>query len=257
MKAYTAKAKKALDMAARLSKSMHHNYVGTEHILAGLLKEGQGAAAEVLFANHVRLDQLLNLIKDLISPGGGTVLLERDGYTPRTEQVLLRAADEAERFRSDEIGTEHILIAILKEGDCAASRLLNTLNVNPQKIFVELLGAMGEDPQKFRDELSKGRNAGRGTTTPTLDQYSRDLTAMARQNLLDPVIGRKAENDRVIQILSRRGKNNPCLIGEPGVGKTAVAEGIAQRIVNGTVPDTVADKRLVALDMSGLNLKSE
>ena len=257
MKAYTAKAKKALDMAARLSKSMHHNYVGTEHILAGLLKEGQGAAAEVLFANHVRLDQLLNLIKDLISPGGGTVLLERDGYTPRTEQVLLRAADEAERFRSDEIGTEHILIAILKEGDCAASRLLNTLNVNPQKIFVELLGAMGEDPQKFRDELSKGRNAGRGTTTPTLDQYSRDLTAMARQNLLDPVIGRKAENDRVIQILSRRGKNNPCLIGEPGVGKTAVAEGIAQRIVNGTVPDTVADKRLVALDMSGLVAKSK
>ena len=257
MKAYTAKAKKALDMAARLSKSMHHNYVGTEHILAGLLKEGQGAAAEVLFANHVRLDQLLNLIEDLISPGGETVLLERDGYTPRTEQVLLRAADEAERFRSDEIGTEHILIAILKEGDCAASRLLNTLNVNPQKIFVELLGAMGEDPQKFRDELSKGRNAGRGTTTPTLDQYSRDLTAMARQNLLDPVIGRKAENDRVIQILSRRGKNNPCLIGEPGVGKTAVAEGIAQRIVNGTVPDTVADKRLVALDMSGLVAKSK
>ncbi len=257
MKAYTAKAKKALDMAARLSKSMHHNYVGTEHILAGLLKEGQGAAAEVLFANHVRLDQLLNLIEDLISPGGETVLLERDGYTPRTEQVLLRAADEAERFRSDEIGTEHILIAILKEGDCAASRLLNTLNVNPQKIFVELLGAMGEDPQKFRDELSKGRNAGRGTTTPTLDQYSRDLTAMARQNLLDPVIGRKAENDRVIQILSRRGKNNPCLIGEPGVGKTAVAEGIAQRIVNGTVPDTVADKRLIALDMSGLVAKSK
>lgn len=257
MKAYTAKAKKALDMAARLSKSMHHNYIGTEHILAGLLKEGQGAAAEVLTANHVRLDQLLKLIEDLISPGGETAVMEPDGYSPRTEQVLCRAADEAERFRSDEIGTEHILIAILKEGDCAASRLLNTLNVNPQKIFVDLLGAMGEEPQRFRDELNKGKNAASTTTTPTLDQYSRDLTAMARKNLLDPVIGRKAENDRVIQILSRRGKNNPCLIGEPGVGKTAVAEGIAQRIVDGTVPDTVADKRLVSLDMSGLVARSK
>ena len=223
MKAYTAKAKKALDMAARLSRSMHHNYIGTEHILAGLLKEGTGVAAEVLSTNHVQLDKLLKLIEELISPGDEIQLMEKDGYSPRTQQVLERAAEEAEHFHSDEIGTEHLLIAIVKEGDCAASRLLNTLGANPQKIFVELIGAMGEDPAKYREEYSKSKNSQRGgSTTPTLDQYSRDLTAMARDNLLDPVVGRKEENDRVIQILSRRGKNNPCLIGEPGVGKTAI-----------------------------------
>ena len=258
MKAYTAKAKKALDMAARLSRSMHHNYIGTEHILAGLLKEGTGVAAEVLSTNHVQLDKLLKLIEELISPGDEIQLMEKDGYSPRTQQVLERASEEAEHFHSDEIGTEHLLIAIVKEGDCAASRLLNTLGANPQKIFVELIGAMGEDPAKYREEYTKSKNSQRGgSTTPTLDQYSRDLTAMARDNLLDPVVGRKEENDRVIQILSRRGKNNPCLIGEPGVGKTAIVEGIAQRIVNGTVPDTVAEKRLVSLDMSGLVAKSK
>lgn len=256
MKRYTQKAKKAMDLANRLSRSMHHNYVGTEHILAGLLKEGTGVAAEVLSSNNIQLDKLMELIKELISPEESTAVADRDGYSPRTQVVLEHASDEADRFRSDEIGTEHILLAIVKEGDCAASRLLNTLGVNLQKLFVDIIGAMGEDPGKYRDDLQRGKTA-QASTTPTLDQYSRDLTAMARENLLDPVVGRKTENDRVIQILSRRGKNNPCLIGEPGVGKTAIVEGIAQRIVNGLVPDTVADKRLVSLDMSGLVAKSK
>ena len=256
MKRYTQKAKKAMDLANRLSRSMHHNYVGTEHILAGLLKEGTGVAAEVLSSNNIQLDKLMELIKELISPEESTAVADRDGYSPRTQVVLEHASDEADRFRSDEIGTEHSLLAIVKEGDCAASRLLNTLGVNLQKLFVDIIGAMGEDPGKYRDDLQRGKTA-QASTTPTLDQYSRDLTAMARENLLDPVVGRKTENDRVIQILSRRGKNNPCLIGEPGVGKTAIVEGIAQRIVNGLVPDTVADKRLVSLDMSGLVAKSK
>lgn len=256
MKRYTQKAKKAMDLANRLSRSMHHNYVGTEHILAGLLKEGTGVAAEVLSSNNIQLDKLMELIKELISPEENIVVADRDGYSPRTQLVLEHASDEADRFRSEEIGTEHILLAIVKEGDCAASRLLNTLGVNLQKLFVDIIGAMGEDPGKYRDDMQRGKTAN-VSTTPTLDQYSRDLTAMARENLLDPVVGRKTENDRVIQILSRRGKNNPCLIGEPGVGKTAIVEGIAQRIVNGVVPDTVAEKRLVSLDMSGLVAKSK
>ena len=162
----------------------------------------------------------------------------------------------ADRFDSERIGTEHLLLAIIKEGDCAASRLLNTMGANPQKLFVDILAAMGEDPAQYREEIQRGRNE-EATLTPTLDQYSRDLTAMARAGRLDPVIGREKETERVIQILCRRGKNNPCLIGEPGVGKTAIVEGIAQSLVNGNVPDIVADKRLVSLDMSGLVAKSK
>ena len=233
---YTDKAKKALNYANRLSRSSGCNYVGTEHILAGLLKEGTGVAAEVLTANNVELEALLKLIDELVAAG---------------EEVTV-----ADRIDSERIGTEHLLLAIIKEGDCAASRLLNTMGANPQKLFVDILAAMGEDPAQYREEIQRGRNE-EATLTPTLDQYSRDLTAMARAGRLDPVIGREKETERVIQILCRRGKNNPCLIGEPGVGKTAIVEGIAQSLVNGNVPDIVADKRLVSLDMSGLVAKSK
>ena len=256
MKPYTSKAKKVLELAKRMSRSMQYNYVGTEHILAALVKEGTGVAAEVLIANNVSADKPQTMIEELISPGEGTLVAEKDGYSPRTQTILQHAADEADRFGSDEIGTEHILIAILKEGDCAASRLLNTLGCNSQKLFVDVITAMGEDPAAFREEMQRGRSAN-AASTPTLDQYSRDLTAMARDHLLDPVIGRKRETERMIQILCRRGKNNPCLIGEPGVGKTAIVEGLAQSIVEGTVPDLMANKRLVSLDMSGLVAKSK
>ena len=257
MRPYTDKAKKAVSYANRLSKSMQCNYVGTEHILAGLLREGSGVAAEVLAANNIELDKLLELINELVAPGKDIAVLDRDGETPRTQAVLERAEEIAERFDCDEIGTEHLLLSMIKEGDCAACRLLNTMGANPQKLFVDILGAMGEDPARYRDEIQRGRADNSASLTPTLDQYSRDLTALARAGMLDPVIGRKNETERVLQILCRRGKNNPCLIGEPGVGKTAIVEGIAQNLVNGTVPDIVAGKRLVSLDMSGLVAKSK
>ena len=236
---------------------MQCNYVGTEHILAGLLREGSGVAAEVLAANNIELDKLLELINELVAPGDEVAVMDRDGETPRTQAVLERASEIAERFECDEIGTEHLLLSMIKEGDCAACRLLNTMGANPQKLFVDILGAMGEDPAQYRDEIQRGKNDNSASLTPTLDQYSRDLTALARAGMLDPVIGRKSETERVLQILCRRGKNNPCLIGEPGVGKTAIVEGIAQNLVNGTVPEIVAGKRLVSLDMSGLVAKSK
>lgn len=257
MRPYTDKAKKAISYANRLSKSMQCNYVGTEHILAGLLREGSGVAAEVLAANNIELDKLLELINELVAPGDEVAVMDRDGETPRTQAVLESASEIAERFECDEIGTEHLLLSIIKEGDCAACRLLNTMGANPQKLFVDILGAMGEDPAQYRDEIQRGKNDNSASLTPTLDQYSRDLTALARAGMLDPVIGRKSETERVLQILCRRGKNNPCLIGEPGVGKTAIVEGIAQNLVNGTVPEIVAGKRLVSLDMSGLVAKSK
>ena len=256
MRPYTDKAKKAMNYANRLSKSMNCNYVGSEHILAGLLKEGTGVAAEVLTANNIQLDNLLQLIQDLVAAGEEIEVLDRDGYTPRTQAILDRASEMAERFGCEEIGTEHLLLAIMKEGDCAACRLLNTMGASIQKLFIDILGAMGEDPAKFRDEIQRGRGNA-ASSTPTLDQYSRDLTELAREGLLDPVIGRQQETERVIQILCRRGKNNPCLIGEPGVGKTAIVEGIAQSLANGTVPEIVAGKRLVSLDMSGMVAKSK
>ena len=251
---YTVKAKKAIDLAVRMSKSLHHTYIGTEHILLGLLKEGTGTAALVLNDNGVELDKIKELIEELIAPAGGVEVAERDGYSPRAEAVLESASKEAERFHADEIGTEHLLIAIIKEPDCVASRLLNTLSVNFQKVFADTLVAMGEDVTLYRDEFQNGRVGKKKTNegTPTLDQYSRDLTEMAENGELDPVIGREHEIQRVIQILSRRTKNNPCLIGEPGVGKTAIAEGIAERIVSGLVPDSVLGKRVVSLDMSGM-----
>lgn len=249
---YTAKAKKALALAGRMSRNLHHNYIGTEHLLLGLLHEGSGVAACVLMSNGVEEEKLVQLIEDLIAPSSDVMLMDRDGYSPKTQKVLERAETEAERFHSDEVGTEHLLIAIIKEIDCAASRLLNTLGVSGQKLYVDILVAMGEDASQHRDDLQGSRTGKKKNATATLDAYSRDLTELARNGELDPVIGREDEIERVIQILSRRGKNNPCLIGEPGVGKTAIVEGLAQRIVNGIGPDTVVDKRLLTLDLSGM-----
>lgn len=257
MKPYTSKAKKVIDIAGRVSRSMHYNYVGTEHLLVALLKEGTGVASEVLRANNVEYDKLMQMIKELISMEEPVQVAERDGYSPRTQAVINRAQEEAERFRSDKVGTEHLLIAIVKTGDCAALRLLNTLGCNAQKLYADILVSMGENPAQYRDEIQKRGESGKGSSTPTLDQYSKDLTAMAKESLLDPVIGRKKETERLIQILCRRGKNNPCLIGEPGVGKTAIVEGLAESIVEGRVPEAVANKRLVSLDMSGLVAKSK
>lgn len=253
-KSFTSKAQKALKLAEKASKSMQHNYVGTEHLLLGLLREGTGVAANVLMENGVDVNHLLELIENLIAPAGQTAVIDADGWTPRAEQILENARRESDRFSSREIGTEHLLIAIIKETECAASRLMNTLNINLQKLYVDTLIAMGEDGNLYREDFLNGKpNKRRSVTnTPMLDQYARDLTKLALEKKLDQVIGRDSEIQRVIQILSRRSKNNPCLIGEPGVGKTAIVEGLAQRIVLGLVPDTVADKRVVTLDLAGM-----
>ena len=251
--AYTAKAKKAIDIATRISKSLHHSYIGTEHILLGLLKEGTGVASQVLADNGVEYDKVLELIEELIAPGNAVAVLE-DGLSPRAAHVLEVSKAEAARFHSEKIGTEHLLIAMIKETECVASRLLNTLSVNVQKMYVDTLIAMGEDVSQYKDEFQNGKPGKRKNAegTPSLDQFSRDLTELARDGKLDPVVGREAEIDRVIQILSRRSKNNPCLIGEPCVGKTAIVEGIAERIMGGMIPDTVLGKRVVSLDLSGI-----
>lgn len=249
---YTAKAKKALALAGKMSRSLHHNYIGTEHLLLGLLREGSGVAACVLMSNGVEENKLVELIEELIAPSSDVMVMDHDGYSPKTQKVLERASVEAEHFRCEQVGTEHLLMSIIREADCAASRLLNTLGISGQKLYVDILVAIGEDASQYKDELQGTRMGKKKNSTATLDAYSRDITELAREGALDPVIGREDEIERVIQILSRRGKNNPCLIGEPGVGKTAIVEGLAQRIVNGIVPDTVVDKRLLTLDLSGM-----
>lgn len=253
-KPYTKQAQKVIELTTKAARSMHHNYIGTEHLLLGLLKEGSGVAACVLMDAGVEETRLVELIEDLIAPSSDVAVLDRKGYSPRIQHIIETADQEAERFDNENIGTEHLLIALLKEADCAGVRLLNTLGVNIQKIYIETLVAMGEDVNRYKEEIAASKSGKKKAVevTPTLDQYSRDLTAMAAYGEIDPVIGREAEIARVIQILSRRTKNNPCLIGEPGVGKTAIAEGLAQRIASGLVPDTVRGKRVVTLDLSGM-----
>ena len=249
---FTDKAKAALLLAERAAKSLRQSYVGSEHILLGLLRENTGVAATVLQNNGVDVVQLKEMIKDLIAPPESSVLLaEHDGYSPRAQSILDEAHRQAERFHSDKTGTEHILLALLKEGENVAVRLLNTMGVSIQKLYVDVLVAIGEDGGLYKEDLGRKQGRKKGGTS-TLDQYSRDLTALAREGKLDPVIGRQDEITRVIQILSRRTKNNPCLIGEPGVGKTAVVEGLASRIVTGDVPFTVQNKRVLTLDLSGM-----
>ncbi|MBO5987626.1 MAG: ATP-dependent Clp protease ATP-binding subunit [Lachnospiraceae bacterium] len=247
---FTEKARDALGHASKCAASLNQGYVGTEHILAGLLKEGTGVAAKVLTENGVDLDKLLDMIRELIAFENGAPVREREGYSPRAQRILEEAIAQAKRFGQKEAGTEHLLLAIIKEGENVAVRLLNAMNVNLQKVYVETLQAIGQDGNLYKEDLGR-RNQGKGKTS-TLDQYSRDLTALAREGKLDPVVGREEEIRRVIQILSRRTKNNPCLIGEPGVGKTSVVEGLALRIVSGDVPFTVQNKRVLTLDLAGM-----
>ena len=252
MARYTPQAKEAFSLAVGMAESLNHGYVGTEHLLIGLLQEGTGVAARVLEENGVEESKVVELVSQLISPNTSVQMAENAAYTPRARRVIENSYREAVRFKAAQIGTEHILIAILREGDCVASRLLNTMGISVQKLYIDLLAAMGEDAPSIKDEMQRGNSGKRGSSTPALDSYSRNLTQMALDGKLDPVIGREHEIQRVIQILSRRTKNNPCLIGEPGVGKTAVVEGLAQRIAAGDVPDTIADKRVMTLDLSGM-----
>lgn len=250
---FTEQAWNAIALSTQAASELGHNYVGTEHLLVGLLLEEEGVAARVLDANGVKADKVKELISQLIFPNQNVGTIGETVYTPGAVRVLNQSYREAVRFKAPLIGTEHLLIAMIRESDCAAVRLLNTMDVSLQKLYVDLRSAMGEDGADAREELQSSR-AGKDSSvsTPTLNSFSRDLTKLAREGKLDPVIGRESEIQRVVQILSRRTKNNPCLIGEPGVGKTAVVEGLAQMIAGGNVPETIADRRVMTLDLSGM-----
>lgn len=251
---FTRQALQALKLAKATAQSWKHSYIGTEHILAGLLKEKEGTAGRILEEFGVEEEALEQMINKLIAPSSEILVAERTPvYSPRARKLVELAVHEAENQQENEAGTEHLLLAMLKETDCVATRLLYTMGVNIQKLYTALLNAMGIENPALAEELQNTKAKGqKGSATPTLDQYSRDLTVMAAEGRLDPVVGRDKEIIRLIQILSRRSKNNPCLVGEPGVGKTAIVEGLAQKIVNGMVPDSVKDKRVVVLDMSGM-----
>ena len=254
---FTKQAQTALTLAKAAAIDFELGYIGTEHLLLGLLSETEGTAGRVLEEFQVDGKKLVELIDKLVTPaevGNITEIEMKPSYSPRTEKVLESAVAEAQNSGCEKAGTEHLLLAMLRETDCVGTRLLYTMGVNIQKLYAAVLGAMGYDNESIQEEFQAAKamqNPG-GSPTPALDQYSRDLTQMAAEGKLDPVVGREKEISRLIQILSRRTKNNPCLVGEPGVGKTAIAEGLAQRILAGSVPETIKDKRLVVLDLSGM-----
>ena len=249
---FTNRAKKAIELANEVAIELGHNYIGTEHVLYGLAKEGSGVASKVLGNQEVTPDGVIDKIVELI--GQEEPITETLGFTPRTKRVIENAFIEARKFGYNYIGTEHLLIGILREGDCIAARILLELNVNIPRLYNEIVKVIneGEDLQGEEKTPNTEKKKGSYNQTTTLNQFGEDLTQKATEGKLDPIIGRKEEIERVIQILSRRTKNNPCLIGEPGVGKTAVVEGLAQKIVAGDVPEILKEKRVVSMDISGM-----
>lgn len=249
---FTSRAEKALELANDLAMELGHNYIGTEHLLYGLAKEGTGVASKVIEMQDVTPEQIKEEIEVLIGVGSETDV-ETVGFTPRTKRVIENAFREARKLGTEYIGTEHLLIGIMREGDSIAVRIMMNLNINPQRLYTEILKVINEDEAVMNNEKSNN-NASYGSynQTTTLNQYGADLTKQAKEGKLDPVIGRKKEIDRVIEILSRRTKNNPCLIGEPGVGKTAVVEGLAEKIVLEDVPEMLKNKRVVSIDISSM-----
>lgn len=245
---YTRQANEVLRIAERTAKEMNHPYIGTEHLLIGLRQVYTGVAGQVLDANGVEEEKILKVMEELVSPVGNVSLAHRPEVSPRLAYILEDSKAEAMRFRSEEIGTEHLLMALLRDVDCVACRILLTLNINMQKVYQEILEVLGVDPKEYQEELAQeaGRRDG------VLEQFGTDLTAQAEEGKLDPVIGRKEEIGRLMQVLSRRTKNNPCLVGEPGVGKTAVIEGLAAQIAAGVVPDSMKDKRILTMDLAAM-----
>ena len=247
---FTNKAKKVIEIANDISIELGHNYIGTEHILYGLVKEGEGIAAKVLNNKGITDEKVRVKIEELL--GVGREIKETLGFTPRTKRVLENAFLESKRIGYNYIGTEHLLLAILKEEDCVATRIILELNVEISKVYNEIAKVINEEEsdQEIKKDITRAR--GSYSSTTVLNQFGEDITVQAEDGKFDNIIGREAEIERIIQILSRRTKNNPCLIGEPGVGKTAIVEGLAERIVSGEVPENLKDKRIVSIDISGM-----
>ncbi|MGN1378631.1 MAG: ATP-dependent Clp protease ATP-binding subunit [Dorea sp.] len=246
---YTQQANEALRIAVDTAKELRHPYVGTEHLLLGLRKVYTGVAGQILSANGVDEGRIQKVMGELISPAGNTEVKNDPQISPRLSYILEDSKMEAVRFRSEEIGTEHMLLALLQDTDCVAARILLTLNINLQKLCQEIFETVGIDPKLYQEEMvTEGGRRRDGV----LEQYGTDLTARAEEGKLDPVIGRKEEIDRLMQVLSRRTKNNPCLVGEPGVGKTAIIEGLAAQIAEGIVPESMKDKRIYTMDLAGM-----
>src|SRR3990170_3763604 len=243
---FTERARRVLTLAQEEALRFNHNYIGTEHLLLGLVREGEGVAAKVLANLGVELNKVRSAVEFIIGRGDRAVMGEI-GLTPRAKKVIELAVDEARRLGHHYIGTEHLLLGLVREGEGIAAGVLESLGVSLEKLRAEVTRILSQSmPQ------GAAQGARSATRTPTIDQLGIDLTAAARANKLDPVIGREKEIERVIQILSRRTKNNPALIGEPGVGKTAIVEGLAQRIAAGNVPETLENKRLVTLDIAAV-----
>ena len=251
---FTEIATKALSYAKDEAIKAGLGSIGTEHLLLGLLKATDSAASRVLENNGVTYDAVKTMISEQIAPEKALLVKDKGLYTPKAMQILRASEDEARHFKDTKIGCEHILLAILTEGDNLALRILNSLNVNPQKMFVDTLAAMGNEIDEIKEEIRayEAYNSDADMKPSLIAKYSRDLTKLAEEGRLDPVIGRTEEINRIIRTISRRTKNNPCLVGEPGVGKTAIVEGLAQRIVSGDVPKTIRSKRLLTLDLSAM-----
>ena len=247
---FTNKAKKVIEIANDISVELGHNYIGTEHILYGLVKEGEGIAAKVINNKGITDEKVKVKIEEIL--GIGRDIKETLGFTPRTKRVLENAFLEAKRIGYNYIGTEHLLLAIMKEGDCVAVRIITELNVEISKIYNEIAKVINEEEsdREIKKDLERGK--GSYALTPTLNQFGEDITLQAEDGKFDNIIGREKEIERIIQILSRRTKNNPCLIGEPGVGKTAIVEGLAEKVVLGEVPESLKNKRIVSVDISGM-----
>lgn len=245
---YTQQANEVLQSAKKMAKELKHPYIGTEHLLLGLRKVYAGVAGQILGMNGVKEENILKIVDELVSPAQGAATAVNPEMSPRLEYILEGAEEEAMRLKSPEVGTEHMLLAMLRDVDCVGARILLTLNISLQKVCQDILQTVGVDPKEYMDDMpDDGRRK-----NSVLEQHGTDLTLRAMEGKLDPVIGREKEIGRLMQVLSRRTKNNPCLVGEPGVGKTAVIEGLAMQIAAGVVPDNMKEKKIMTIDLASM-----